>query len=321
MSILLCLLMLIAFGVGCAKQQVPLRKDQMAANIGDDNGYTPLIRASWQGNLTDIDYWLRRGSRINQADHAGMTAIMHAATQCEINAFRLLKKSGADLTRKDVANRSVLHHAARGGCRDLLRYLVSNDNVLDGADSYGRTPLMLAAHNHHDEAVRVLLDIRAQPSLRDNNGRTALYHAAEALDEQDKRVAQAPQNETEKKATVLSEESKPPFFQRVKGGMHQALTNSWAWMKRSAKTIGRGIKKGTQASWAYITRPPWKPKTVQDVPIVEEIPPDIVRGSEEQGERVITLLLKAGADPEIPDHNDITVRQLLEERNRLNLLP
>jgi hypothetical protein len=307
---------------GCAKQQVGVDADPAAANTGDEYGYTPLIRASWQGDLTEIDYWLRKGARINQPDHAGVTPIMHAAAQCQINAFRMLEKSGADLTRTDVAKRSVLHHAARGGCRDLLRYLVSNDNVLDGADKFGRTPLMLAADHHQAEAVRVLLDMRAQPDLRDHQGRTPLYHAAAAFDRQAPALKADSTSGTTTNAITTTDTTteQPPFFQRLKVGAGKAARSTWGWIKRSAKTVGRGIKKGAQASWAYITRPPWKPKNQTKQAKETEFPPPMPMGDEKEGERVISLLLKAGADPKTPDNDGITPADLLKRKNRTAML-
>ncbi|MGM0589666.1 MAG: ankyrin repeat domain-containing protein [Bacteroidota bacterium] len=286
--------------------------------MSDDFGYTPLIRAAWQGDLTQIDYWIRKGAYINQADHAGMTVVMHAASQCQEDAFRMLVQHGADLRGKDVAQRSVLHHAARGNCSSILRFLVRHGNVLDGADKSEQTPLMWAVMNRHSESVRLLLDLGAQPDLKDHQGRTALYIAVQQLDHQEESDLSSERGSDKRIAGESSEGDKPPFFQRIKKGFSKSMHKSWSWMKRTSGSIWEGIKTGGEKTWTYITRPPWKKKSTVQKP--EDAPPVIAGGNFSDAEQIIKLLMDAGASPDAQTQNGSTPRMLLEQKNQAHLL-
>ena len=78
-----------------------------------------------------------------------------------------------------------LQHAALMGDADAVRAQIAAganvDQPVSEADTgmHGMTPLTLAVKRGSVECVRVLLDARADATLRDAQGETALHHAAD----------------------------------------------------------------------------------------------------------------------------------------------
>jgi len=56
-----------------------------------------------------------------------------------------------------------------------LRDYTEEDRArVDAQDDKGRTPLHLAAQYGHEESVKILIDLRADPTLQDSTGKTAM---------------------------------------------------------------------------------------------------------------------------------------------------
>jgi len=170
-----------------------------------------LLDGAGRGNLQQVQSALDRGAPVDSSDHTGRTALMMAAAEGHINVVELLLERGADFNLRDRHERYALKDAVLNGhfaIRDLLlkRGAVVDDRDklelgkqlcnkaaeghLDGvrhllecrasvnAVMYDlRTALHLSASEGHEHVVRFLLQNKADPTLTDRWGGTALQDA------------------------------------------------------------------------------------------------------------------------------------------------
>ena len=74
----------------------------------------------------------------------------------------------------------ALFAAVRAGSPDAVRALLASPNVnVNAVDEHGDTPLIEAARLGHDKVTTALLLAHADPSIKNNEGKTALMLAAE----------------------------------------------------------------------------------------------------------------------------------------------
>lgn len=81
----------------------------------DDDGETPLIRASCGGFLEAAQELIVAGANVNLGDALGQTALMVAAKYGHIDLVDLLLRNGARIDIKDQSGRGALHWAATEG--------------------------------------------------------------------------------------------------------------------------------------------------------------------------------------------------------------
>ena len=82
--------------------------------------------------------------------------------------------------RMDGMEAQYLLAAAEGGARESCRVLLDMGVAIDTRGSFGLTPLMAAAGSGSVEVVELLLDGGADRALKDDAGKTAFEHVAEA---------------------------------------------------------------------------------------------------------------------------------------------
>jgi ankyrin repeat protein len=129
-------------------------------------------------------FLLRQGAQANSSDDQGRTPLMRASEWRHMGERRLLLQymDGHGLDRADERGWTALHWAASGGCEEAAALLLG-----EGANAYirnvdGWTPLMLACDESRLGVVRVLLSHTGTRALqeKDAGGKTALHIAVEA---------------------------------------------------------------------------------------------------------------------------------------------
>ena len=125
-------------------------------NIQNEEGWTPLMIASWYSNTTStfetVELLLECGANPNLKDNIGHTALMHASINSNststFETVELLLNCGADPNLKN---------------------------------NFGNTALMIPSNysnnNSNDETVECLLKYNTNPNLQNNDGWTALMNA------------------------------------------------------------------------------------------------------------------------------------------------
>jgi ankyrin repeat protein len=89
-------------------------------NIADNQGATPLIRATEIGFLEGVEALIAGGAQVDIANRTGETPLIAAVHTRNIALMQILLRAGADPDRTDNAGRSARMYASeRGGERAL----------------------------------------------------------------------------------------------------------------------------------------------------------------------------------------------------------
>lgn len=156
---------------------------RLGANVNatKSDGTTPLIDAVFLSHIEIIRMLLDNGANIDAKRKDGRTAL-HIAADREscAKAIRILLQRGANFKlRTTTTGETPLGIACFGNVISSVRELIEFEPNLDSsADSSGLSPLMLASENGHIEIINLLLDKGANINHGDQNGDTALHHAA-----------------------------------------------------------------------------------------------------------------------------------------------
>lgn len=142
------------------EDEVRLLKDPIVplllAHNADPNAENPanetaLTLAAMKNSQRDIEYLVKAGARVNHTDNRGKTPMHHLARWNEDD---------------------------RPGTADAIRLLSQHDANPDAQDNNGCSPLIVATRESNcQEVVRALLEAAADPTLVDEEGKTALMYA------------------------------------------------------------------------------------------------------------------------------------------------
>ena len=152
-------------------------------NSSNSKGTTPLMIASYRGNIRITTLLLQARANINQLDNDGYTALKEAClSETPLNDLvRLLIEYGANINIKDTElQRTALMCAAQRGHTSIVQYLLEQGAPVNTQDVDGATSLGIASQLGYPETVRVLLDYGADANMlawAEGIGQTALMLA------------------------------------------------------------------------------------------------------------------------------------------------
>uniref|UniRef100_A0A3Q3FDP7 Kinase D-interacting substrate 220a n=1 Tax=Labrus bergylta TaxID=56723 RepID=A0A3Q3FDP7_9LABR len=143
-----------------------------------DNGQTPLMVASEQGNLEIVQELIRRGANVNLDDVDCWTALISAAKEGHIEVVRELLENNANLEHRDMGGWTALMWAAYKGRTDVAELLLEKGSNPNITGQYSVYPIIWAAGRGHAEIVHLLLQHGAKVNCSDKYGTTPLIWAA-----------------------------------------------------------------------------------------------------------------------------------------------
>ncbi len=155
-------------------------------NARDEEGATPLMRASLACQVPVLTQLLDRGADVNASDAQGRTALVYAIerdppdsdfARRQLEVIKLLLARKANPAVKDEDGSTVLHYAARQRNVDVLKLMLTLGVPADGRNKDGATPLFVAAADGGPQTVEVLIAAGADINARDNSGRSVLAAA------------------------------------------------------------------------------------------------------------------------------------------------
>ena len=139
----------------------------------DQLRWTPLIRATAMGSLSDMEAAARSGGALEQTDWWTRTAWLVAIQTGEIDKARLLAEHGANTQARGRCAKPPLFYAVEGHHPLMLRWLLERGLDIEQTDEFGTTALMAAVEGADVECVDILLQAGADVA-RQHHGQTAL---------------------------------------------------------------------------------------------------------------------------------------------------
>jgi ankyrin repeat protein len=117
-------------------------------NLADKNdlGYTPLIRAAREGQLSMVQRLVEKGSNLETGDSRGGTAILQSCIGAHRDVLEYLIGFGGNVVGADKGSFE--------SCARLLDFGADKD----AGDMYGFTPLIGAVVGGYERIVQLLLD-------------------------------------------------------------------------------------------------------------------------------------------------------------------
>jgi ankyrin repeat protein len=154
----------------------------------DRNGSTPFMSAAAGGHvgMAQLFLELQGGQGLDDRYHTTGKTALHWAVMCgHVEAAAWLLKNGAGASIRDKDGRTPLMEVCESDRLGALEILLQEVGVqgLRERDVRGYTALHHAAMMDNEEAVQALLLAGADPTIKDNEGRTPRALAEEYYDE------------------------------------------------------------------------------------------------------------------------------------------
>ena len=142
-------------------------------------GFTPLMRAAYQGQEAEVRRLIKRRHYVNRQTTEGTTALMAAAVKGHTEAARLLIEAGADMDIQNNSGFTALMLALGQEKMAAFRLLLDAGADVDRQEKErGGTALIQAVVLGNEEAVLLLIEAGADQNSRTDDGFTAAVLAA-----------------------------------------------------------------------------------------------------------------------------------------------
>lgn len=145
-------------------------------NQKNNEGFTPLIYASYSGHI-DIIRYLVEEFHVNEkiVTNTGLNPLHLAAQKNMVMPF-LYFRGRINLDDVDDLDSTALHWAAYMNSENVVAYILSESdfNGLNKRDKEGNTPLMLAVTYGNTRVARKLLIKGANRRIKNNDSKTPL---------------------------------------------------------------------------------------------------------------------------------------------------
>lgn len=184
-------------------------------NSTSDTGIPPLSQAIIEYNKQAIDILLN-SKKVDMYYVWGEmwtgSPLYIACSKANVYALEKMVEHGADLKYDFSEYNAVplVHYALsykqfikNEDYRELIAFLILNKADINAKNNQGQTPLMVALKNGDIDAFNALTAGGADVTIKDNNGKTALFYA-ESL----KGSSMLPDNEYEKIINLLSQDNR-----------------------------------------------------------------------------------------------------------------
>ena len=138
---------------------------------GDDR--PPLIKATAENRVEDVQNLLNRGEPLEVKDSNGNTPLLIAAGEGFEAIVRLLLQKGANTEAQNTNGNTPLIYASEKGHKSIVQLLLDRGANTETQDANGNTPLILASEKGHKPVVQLLLDRGANTGRKNKAGKTA----------------------------------------------------------------------------------------------------------------------------------------------------
>ncbi|KAI5202583.1 hypothetical protein E4T39_04622 [Aureobasidium subglaciale] len=128
-------------------------------DVQDSNQWTPLMEASWNGQVSAVKALLKAGCNAMYSTREGLNACICAVQGDESEVVKLLLAHNSDIaTLVDKDNETALHIACRQNQIEMVKLLLeARPSALKVENSAGYTPLHVAACRDQTEMIALIL--------------------------------------------------------------------------------------------------------------------------------------------------------------------
>ncbi|MBT9549292.1 MAG: ankyrin repeat domain-containing protein [Hydrogenophaga sp.] len=150
-------------------------------NTRNERGDHALHVALREDSIKVVNFLLsQRTVKVESRNAQGESPLMIAAIRGQLASAKRLIERGAEVNKTGW---TPLHYAAsrtEPDGVDMVRLMLQHHAYIDAESPNKSTPLMMAAHYGYSDVVRLLLEEGADPSLRNEQGLTAVDFARRA---------------------------------------------------------------------------------------------------------------------------------------------
>ena len=129
---------------------------QVQVNVSDPDGVTPIMYASFYGNLMFVQQLILAGAEVNCIEKRKWTPLMYAVRYGRFDVTQELVLSAADLEMANDEGHTALMLAAKYGQIDILNFLIKHGANINKKDKQGNTALQLAGEKGYKIVVETL---------------------------------------------------------------------------------------------------------------------------------------------------------------------
>jgi ankyrin repeat protein len=179
-------------------------------NKPDEDGWTPLMHAAFNGHVEMVKSFLVAGAKADMVNYKGETALMMAVQQRHYHTTAaLLRAPSANLYQRNRLGANLLHQAIAGGLFVIVETILATDRdrrsnpdvhepsveslsvemrremevrlvdtALSGVGGSTLTGLMMACQDFNIEVVKSMLRHGVNVNLQSSTGETALMFAS-----------------------------------------------------------------------------------------------------------------------------------------------
>ena len=143
-------------------------------NAKDEDGETPLYRASFWNLVGIAKLLIENGADVNAKDTYGFTPLYWASYKGYADIAKFLIDNGADVNAQNNYGWAPLYCALDLNQIGIAKLLIKNGADVDAQNKEGWTPLHKAAFWEKIDIVKVLIENGVDPSIKNNDGKTAI---------------------------------------------------------------------------------------------------------------------------------------------------
>lgn len=157
-----------------------LKENKAIINDYDKLGFTALMIACKNGNLSLVKFLVENGADVNFSPPIGfMSTVFENALPEEIsNLTRYVNSRGFLYESLCYKGSTALLCATNGGHYKICKYLLEHGSDVNASDSQNNTCLINASFYNHIELCKLFIEHNANLDSQDITGSTALHYAA-----------------------------------------------------------------------------------------------------------------------------------------------